>query len=146
MIAIEVFRKKKKMEPILQKCWPVITANLPYPPAAEQEPAQKLVYFGLITYATVFESAVAAGMSSSAGHYLARMQLEKCDLAATVNGLVESTFSGFDSDEEQAYVDFFHSRISQAITRIMAGDENIDTFRQELAEHFNAVSGLVAES
>jgi hypothetical protein len=145
MIAIEVFKKKKKMAPIMNKCWPIITSDMPYPPMAEQEPAQKLVYFGVITYATVFESATAAGMSSSAGHYLARMQLGKCALGEVVTEHVESTFSGFDTDAEQEYVDFFHSHIGQAIERIMADEGEIESLRQAMADHYKPIAGLGAE-
>lgn len=146
MIAIEVFRKKKKMEPIFNKCWPVITNDMPYPPVAEQEPAQKLIYFGVITYAAVFESATAAGMSSSASHYLARMQLGKCALGEVVTESVESIFSGFDTDSEQEYADFFHRQISQVIEKIMADEGEIESLQQAMADHFKPVVGLAAES
>ena len=145
MIAIEVFRKKKKMAPILNSCWPVLTDAMPYPAGAETEPAQKLVYFGMMTYAIVYESAIAAGMSSSAAHYLARLQLGKCKLGDAVTGVVESTFSGFDTDEERAYADFFHSRVGQAIEKIMAGSSDVESLQLELAGHFRPVAGLGAE-
>ena len=77
MILLEVFKKRRLYEPILQKTWDRISTDIPYPPVVEEEPAQKLVYFGIVAYATVFESAMAAGMSPSAGHYLARMQIGK---------------------------------------------------------------------
>ncbi len=145
MIAIEVFRKKKKMEPILNKCWSMITDDMPYPPVAEQEPVQKLVYFGVIAYATVFESATAAGMSSSAGHYLARMQLGKCKLGELVTERVEATFSGFDTDAEQEYADFFHRQIGQAIERIMVDEGEIESLRQAMADHYKPIAGLGSE-
>ena len=139
MIAIEVFRKKKKMEPILQKCWPVISERLIYPDVVEEDPAQKLVFFGLMTYATVFESAIAGTMSSDAGHYLARMQLGKCNLGEAVETVVESTFSGFDSDEEQAYADLFHAAVAGMIEKIIAGDSDLEPLLQKLADGYRPV-------
>ena len=140
MIAIEVFKKKKKMAPIQNKCWPVITNDMPYPPAAEQEPAQKLVYFGVIAYATIFESATAAGMSSSAGHYLARMQIGKYKLDKLISQAVESVFSGFDTEEEQAYADFFLTRLAQVIKMVSVEEGDIALVMQELAQGFKSVT------
>ena len=145
MIAIEVFRKRKKMEPILNRCWPALTTDLPYPAVVGQEPAQKLVYFGLITYATVYESAVAAGMSSSAAHYLARLQVGNCKLGQPVTGIVESTFSGSDEEDVRLYAEGFHSRIGEAIEKIMDGDNSIEPLLLELAGHFRPVAGLAVE-
>ncbi len=139
MIAIEVFRKKKKMEPILQKCWPVVSERLVYPQVVDRDPPQKLVFFGLMTYATVYEAASAAGMSSSAAHYLARMQLGKCRLGEAVEKVVESTFSGFDSEEEQAYADLFHDTIARVIEKITADETELDAELQKLADGFRPV-------
>jgi hypothetical protein len=145
MIVIEVFRKKKKMEPILNRCWSRLTNDMPYPAVADEDPVQKLVYFGLIAYATVYEAAIAAGMSSSAAHYLARLQLGKCKLGQPVTNVVEATFSGFDSEEKRQYAAVFHTHIGQAIEKILAGSDDIDALQTELAGHFKPAVGIVAE-
>lgn len=139
MIAIEVIRKKKRMEPILQKSWPVISEKIIYPPMVEEDQAQKLVFFGLMTYATVFESAILGTMSSSAAHYLARIQLGKCSLGETVERVVESTFSGFDSDDEELYADLFLTTVSAMIGKILAGDDDLDPMMQKLADGYRPV-------
>ena len=142
MIAIEVFRKRKRMEPILNRCWPVLTHDMPYPAITDQQPVQKLVYFGQITYAIVYESALVAGMSSSAAHYLARLQLGKCKLGQPVTGAVEATFSGIVEEDDRHYADGIHRQIGRAIEKIMAGDDHVDPLLQELARHFRPVTGL----
>ncbi len=145
MIAIEVFRKKKKMQPILQKCWPVISEKIIYPQIVDEDPPQKLVFFGLMTYATVFESAIAGSMSSDAGHYLARMQLGKCNLGEAVEKVVESTFSGFDRDEEQIYADLYHDNVARMIEKIMADDSDLEALLQKVADGYRPVP-LVAKT
>ena len=142
MIAIEVFRKKKKMEPILQKCWTPITEGIIYPAVAEEEPAQKLVVFGLVAYATVFASAVAGGMSSSAGHYLARMQLGKCNLGKVVNELVETTFSGSENEDEQANAELFQQNIDRMVAKLLDDDADIAAEQQMLAAGFRKTADV----
>ena len=139
MILFEVFKKRRKYEPILRQVWDRISPELVYPPIAETEPEQKLAFFGLVSYATVYQSALAAGMSPSAGHYLARMQLGKYKLDPLILQVVESTFSGFDSAEEQVYADFFCSRLAEVITMVTTGAGDVDALLRELAEGFRKV-------
>jgi len=140
MILLEVFKKRSKFDPILQKSWQRISTDMPYPSVAEEEPEQKLVYFGMVAYATVFESALAAEMSPSAGHYLARMQIGKYKLDKLISQAVESVFSGFDTEEEQAYADFFLTRLAKVIKMISAEEGDVTPVLQELAQGFKSVT------
>ena len=140
MILLEVFKKRRLYEPILQKTWDRISTDIPYPQVVEEEPAQKLVYFGIVAYATVFESAMAAGMSPSAGHYLARMQIGEYKLDKLITQAVESIFSGFDAEEEQAYADFFLTRLAQVIKMISVEQGDVAPVMQELAQGFKNVT------
>ena len=49
-------------------------------------------------------------------------------------------FSGLDSEEEQAYADFFLSRIAKIIAMIMADEGDIAPVMQELAQGFARVT------
>ncbi len=142
MIAIEVFRKKKIMAPVLDRCWQPITGTIVYPEVGSQQPEQKLAYFGMVAYTIVYESAASAGMSSSAAHYLARLQLGKCSLGAAVTGVVESTFSGSEKEDDRANAELFRGKIGRMIAEIMAGEGDIGSLQRQLAAGYRPVEGL----
>lgn len=139
MILVDILKRKRKLEPLLKKCWQRISENILYPAVVDEEPAQKLIYYGLLSYATIYESAIVVGMSPSTAHYLARMQLGKYKLGEAVTEAVESTFSGFDTEAAQAYADLFHQQIGQAVQKIVAGENDVDQLMQVLAAGYQPV-------
>jgi hypothetical protein len=136
MIIFEIFKKSRSFEPILKKTWQRISTDIPYPPLAEDDPRQKLLYFGMLAYAAVFESALAAGMSTSAAHYLARMQIGKYKLGKPISRAVADVFSGHESDEERAYAEFFLTRLAGIIAMVRAGEGDVAPIMRELAQGF----------
>ncbi|HKJ04319.1 MAG TPA: hypothetical protein VJ974_01890 [Geopsychrobacteraceae bacterium] len=138
MILFEVLRKRGRFGPILERTWKRIGTDIPYPPVTEQNPAQRLIYFGMIAYALVYESALAAGMSTSAAHYLARMQIGKYNLDKASTSVVEGFFSGCETKDEQAYADFFLTRMGTIIKMVESGEGDIDLVMNELAQTFKS--------
>lgn len=136
MILFEVFKKRRLFEPILNKTWQAVMTDMPYPQIAEQEAEQKLLYFGLVAYAAVYGAAIAAGMSTSAAHYLARMQIGKYKLGKTITQTVENVFSGHDTDLERAYADFYLTRLSRITDMVTAGEGEVEPVLLELAQGF----------
>ena len=64
MLLLDIFKRKKKLEPLFNKCWQRIGDEIIYPAIVEEEPVQKLVFYGQLTYAVIFESALAVGMEA----------------------------------------------------------------------------------
>lgn len=136
MILFEVLKKRRIFEPIMKKTWQRISTDIPYPPGTEDDPQQKLLYFGMVGYAAVYASALAAGMSTSAAHYLSRMQVGKYNLGKSTTKVVEEIFSGHESDEERAYADFYLSRLAQIIDMVNREEGDVGSVMQELAKEF----------
>ena len=140
MILVEVFKHRRKLEPIIQQTWKRIGTEIPYPPIAEDDPEQKLTYFGMVAYAVVYQSALAAGMSTSAAHYLARMQIGKYKLGKPITKVVESIYTGHETAEDKACADFYLTRMAQIIDMVKTGDGEIDAVLQELAKAYQSTA------
>jgi len=136
MILIDIFKRKRKLEPLFKKCWQRIGDEIIYPEIVEEEPVQKLVYYGLLSYATIYESALVVGMEPSTGHYLARMQIGKYKLGDDVTEVVESTFSGLETDDAAAYADFFLGQVNLIVNIISEGEGEITSLLKELADGY----------
>lgn len=111
-----------------------------YPPVAEQDPAQKLVYYGLMTYAAVFESALAAGMSTSAAHHLARLQVGKYKFDPLITKAVGGVFADAETAQEQAYADFFLSHMAQVIASVQTGVADLESVMIDMSREFKPVT------
>lgn len=140
MIIFEVFKHRRKLEPIIQQTWKRIGTDIPYPPIAEEDPKQKLIYFGMVAYAMVYESALAAEMSTSAAHYLSRMQIGKYKLGKPVTQEVEGIFTGHETEEAKIYADFFLTRLAQIIKMVKTGEGDIESVMLELAQAFKSTA------
>lgn len=138
MLLFEVMKNRRKLEPIIQQTWKRIGTDIPYPQAAEEDADQKLIYFGMIAYALVYQSALAADLSTSAAHYLSRMQIGKYKLGKPVTKQVEEIFTGHDTEEEQAYADFFLTRLAQIINMVKSGEGDVEAVMQELAQAYQS--------
>jgi len=142
MILFEVFKKRGKFLAIFKQCWEVVVDDMPYPEGAEQDSRQKLAYFGMIAYSLVYESAVAAGMSASAAHYLARMQLGKYKLGRDLTSAIEAIFSGSENEEESACAELFLDRVSQVVAEITSGRDDVTAILLELSQAFRLPARL----
>jgi hypothetical protein len=118
MYVIEIFTKKRRFSAIYKTVWPLISASITYPPATENEPEQKLIFFGALTYGTVYQSALAAGMTTSAAHYMARMLLRNLKFDDWMTEAVIAIFAPSDDEEEQTYAASFLTRIASLIETI----------------------------
>ncbi|PLX99580.1 MAG: hypothetical protein C0623_08745 [Desulfuromonas sp.] len=140
MILLDIFKRKKKLTPLFKKCWQRIGDEIIYPAVVEDDPPQKIVYYGLLSYATIYEVAVAVGMEPSTGHYLARMQVGKFKLGADVTRIVEATFSGLERADDIAYADLFHNRVGRMVEMICDDGGDITPLLQELANAYKPVT------
>ena len=136
MLFFEVMKHRRKLEPIIQQTWKRIGKDIPYPQVAEDNAEQKLIYFGMIAYAMVYESGLAAGMSTSAAHYLSRMQVGKYKLGKSTTRVVEDIFTGHENDDEKIYADFFLTRLAQIIKIVKSGEGEVEPLMLELAQAF----------
>ncbi len=118
MYILEIFRKRRKFTAIFEKAWQLISSNIAYPPNTSDEPAQKLVFFGALAYGAVYQSALAAGMSTSAAHYLARMHMRKYKFENFLTEAVDAIFAASDDEEEQKYSTFFLDRIRDMVQTV----------------------------
>ncbi len=122
MYIFEIFLKRRRYLAVFEKAWQLVSSRIAYPPGTGEEPEQKLVYFGVLSYATVFQSALAAGMSSSAGHYLARMQIRKYQFDSAIAEAVNAVFSPSE-DGDQDYAGLFQARIGAVVQAVAAGGD-----------------------
>ena len=142
MILFEVFKKRGTFLAIFKQCWNAVVDDMSYPKGVEQDALQKLAYFGMIAYALVYESALAAGMSASAAHYLARMQLGKYKLGRDLTSKVEAIFSGSEDEEERACAELFLAHISRVVADITSGREDVSSILDELSQSFRLPARL----
>jgi len=122
MYVLEIFLKKRKFSAIYKTVWPRISAHVVYPPGTEDEPEQKLVFFGALAYGTVYQCSLAAGMSTSAAHYMARLLLRNLKFDEWMNEAVIAIFAPSDEAERQ-YVDSLLSSLGPLVESIRAGGE-----------------------
>jgi hypothetical protein len=125
MYIVEIFTKKRRFSAVYKAVWPLISAGIAYPPETENEPEQKLVYFGALSYGTVYQSALAAGMTTSAAHYMARMLLRNLKFDDWMTEAIIAIFAPSD-DEEQKYVASFLARIASLIETIRARGDAVE--------------------
>jgi len=122
MYALEIFLKKRKFSAIYKTVWPLVSAHVTYPPGTEGEPEQKLAFFGALSYGTVYQCALAAGMSTSAAHYMARLLLRNLKFEGWMNEAVIAIFAPSD-EAERAYADAFLSRVASLVETLRAGGD-----------------------
>jgi len=150
MYVLEIFRKKRKFSTLYKPVWALVSANIAYPPGTEDEPEQRLVYFGALAYATAYQSSVAAGMSTSAAHYMARTLLRNFKFDEWMNGAIIAIFAPAD-DEAQAYASDFLARVGSLVETIRlrgdaAGPADVEPAMVELSEFYRRVPGLGEET
>lgn len=136
MLSLEVFRKRGKYSPIFDATWQRVSAEMTFPEIAEEDPDQKLVYIGMIAYAAVYESALAADMSTSAAHYLARTQMKHYKLSKPISKAVDWFFSGTDDPQNQAYADLLRKYFAQIVTMNSDVEGDVAPLMQEMAQAF----------
>lgn len=140
MYIFEIFKKRRKFEPIFTCTWERVSKNMVYPSVADEDPAQKLVYYGLMAYAVVFEAALAADMSTSAAHHLARLQVGKYKFDPLITRAVERVFADAETEAERGYADLFLSRVAQLITRLDGKDSDAGPVLKELSQAYKTVT------
>ncbi len=122
MYILEIFLKKRKFSTIYKAAWPLISTHIIYPPDTDEEPEQRLVFFGALTYATVYQSCLAAGMSTSAGHHLARILLRNLKFEEWINEAIIDIFAP-DDEQAQAYTAGLFSRVGSLIDSVRTGGD-----------------------
>jgi hypothetical protein len=143
MYYLEIFLKKRKFSAIYTPAWTRLSAHITYPPDTEDAPEQRLAFFGALSYATGYQSALAAGMSTSAAHYLARVLLRKFKFEEWLNEALIALFAP-DDEGAQAYADGFLARVGALVERVCSGEgmaePAVELAMVDLSEFYRKVS------
>jgi hypothetical protein len=144
MYILEIFLKKRKFSSIYKTAWPLLSAHVIYPPGTDDAPEQRLVFFGALSYAAVYQSSLAAGMSTSAAHYMARVFLRNFKFEEWINEAIIAIFAPAD-DEAQAYASGFLARVGSLMEMVRAGGDaagpaDIEPAMAELSESYRKVT------
>lgn len=134
MYILEIFFKRRKFMALFDDAWKVIGNNISMSQQAAKvsDPRLELYYFAAVFYCTLYHAAVAAGMSTSSAHYLARIQTRKSKVDTAIVSAAEEIFTSPD-DEKLAG---FGASLQQCIEPIVAAVARHDAADQEA--QFNA--------
>ena len=136
MYILEIFFKKRKYSAIFNEVWKAIGDEISLSQAAETsvDPQLELVYFLTVYYAAVFHAALAAGMSSSSAHYLARIQTQKSKIDKVIIALAQEVFSAPDDEKLKRYADQLNTSIQGIVAAVETnGAENAE-FKSSMSE------------
>ncbi len=119
MVLFEVFLKRRRFLPLYEKVWQAISPHLAIATAAEDEVAHRLdcFYYASVVYSAVYQSAVAAGMSTSTAFKLARLHLGKYPFDAGLREAVDAIFPADEGSRERRYAE----QLQATVGRIAAG-------------------------
>ena len=139
MYILEIFLKRRKFTQIFEKSWIVIGNNISLAQDSEdeQESQLELYYFVSMVYSTVLHVAEAAGMSTSAAHYLARIQVKKSNIDETIVAAAQEIFAAPDEAKILAYADFLNPRIEAIVAAAVKSETGPDQ-----TETLNAVNEI----
>ena len=152
MYFLDIFFKKRKFVEIFEKAWIVIGNNITLAQDGENgtDPVLEMYYFVSMIYSTVFHCAEAAGMSSSAAHYLARNQVKASKVDPPIASAAQEIFAVPDDEKIRNYAAYLNPRI-QAIVAAAAksesGPDQEETQEtvQEIYSYFRQCGFLVDE-
>ncbi len=118
MYILDIFFKRRKFIAIFEKTWQSIGDKISLVQGAEDEAEAQLelFYFVSVVYCSVFHSALAAGMSESSAHYLARIQTKKSKVDESIVTAVEEMFSTPEGEQQQTYVQLANAKIAPMVS------------------------------
>ncbi len=144
MYILEIFFKRRRFTEIFENSWKAIGNNISLPTDAGDatEPQLELFYFVSILYSTVYHAALAAGMSTSSAHYLARIQVNKSKVDSFISTAAYEIFAAAPDDEKlKEYAGHLTACLQPIVTVTTKKGSTIDEAEfipqmAELRQHF----------
>lgn len=143
MYILDIFFKKRKFTEIFEKAWIVIGNNITLAQDGENgtDPVLEMYYFVSMIYSTVFHCAEAAGMSSSAAHYLARIQVQESKVDPPIAAAAQEIFAVPDDEKIRDYAEYLNPRIQAIVAAAVnsesgPGQEETQMTVQEIYSYF----------
>jgi len=127
MTLFDLFSKRRKFLPLYEKVWSAIEPYLMIKAGPEDEIAHRLdcFYYASTVYSILYQTAVAAGMSSSSAFSMTRIQLSKYPFDASLRHAVDVLFSADAGEKERTYADRLQATISQIVVAIKTGQDAV---------------------
>lgn len=116
----EVLFKRRKFLPIHERLWQVLSPHLGISVGPEDDAdgyRRECFFYAGVVYASVYQAALSAGMSTSTGFSLARIQLRKCPFDSHLLDEVDAMFTADMGSEERQFAD----RLLETVGEIAAG-------------------------
>lgn len=123
MTLFDLFSKRRKFLPLYEKVWSAIEPYLAIKAGPEDEVAHRLgcFFYASTVYSVLYQTAIAAGMSSSSAFSMTRIQLSKYPFDASLRNAVDVLFSADAGGRERHYADRLQAAIGQIVVAIKAG-------------------------
>jgi hypothetical protein len=122
MVLFEVFLKRRRFLPLHEKVWQAISPHLAIGAAEDDEVAHRLdcFYYASVVYSAVYQSAVAAGMSTSTAFKLARLHLGKYPFDAKLREAVDAIFPAEEGSRERRYAEQLQATVGHIAAGVAA--------------------------
>lgn len=151
MYILDIFFKRRKFIELFEQTWKAIGDKLSLARGTEDETEAQLelFYFVSVVYSSVFHTALAAGMSASSAHYLARLQSKKSKVDQTIVMAVEKMFSTPEGKKQDEYVALTNAKIKPIVAALQGvapaqGDGELQASLDELRQSVEDV-GFTAD-
>jgi len=111
----EVLAKRRKFLPLYEQVWAFIKPHLTINPNPANEITHRLecFYYASVVYSSVYQAALAAGMSTSSAYSLARIQLRKCPFDSALTDAVDGLFVAEAESREQRFAEQLQATIGR---------------------------------
>lgn len=123
MTLFDLFSKRRRFRALYDRVWAAIEPNLAIKAGPELPEAHRLAcfYYASVVYAIVYQSALAAGMSTSSAFSVARIHLSKYPFDAALRGTVDRSFSADAGLRERDFSERLQATIEPLVTAARAG-------------------------
>jgi hypothetical protein len=133
---VDLFCKRRKFLPLFEQVWAAVSPHLAITAGPEEELAHRLdcFYYASVVYASVYQAALAAGMSTSTGHSLARIQLGKYPFESDLAPAVDALFSADAGSRERDWAEALQATLGRIVAGVAGGDLAATAVVAELEE------------
>lgn len=144
MALFEVLFKRRRFLPIHQRAWEAITPHLAIGAGPEDERAHRLecFHYASVVYTSVYQAALAAGMSTSTGHSLARLHLGKYPFDGALCDAVDAAFSADPGSSERRWAEALKTRLERVVAAPATVADELAALREVFADLDFAATGL----
>ena len=138
----ELLFKRRRFLPLYERVWDAVSPHLAITAGPEEPIPHRLAcfYYGSVVYASVYQTALAAGMSTSSGYALARLHLGKYPFDGDLGTAVDALFTADAGSPERRWGDTLQDRLGRIVAAVKAGGaaaaSGVATELEALAEDF----------